>query len=165
MDTTAQVNRVRDHIHVGLADWPLAFLGSFLVTLYIGGVGVLTRLCYNEAREEWPAFRNDGCLIVLLPFLSLLCGILWPVGLVLYGVYSCLAYVAGKACADAGSCCGFNYTAYKARRAARRVQKDEARRQGTQRQGYTQPAPTPPPAYTAQPSPSDLEAGFVYIHL
>ncbi|KAK7959664.1 uncharacterized protein PG986_004518 [Apiospora aurea] len=149
--------------------WPLVIIGGFLGFFYLVGVVAATHQCYHEARKTWPAFRNDGCLIVLLPFLSLLCGILWPVELGLLLVFWVVAHVARRACAENGSCCGFNFTAYRARRAARRVQKEQARenlrRQADLRQDSIRPVPTPPPAYTAQPSPSDLEAGFERIHL
>ncbi|KAK8063580.1 hypothetical protein PG996_008232 [Apiospora saccharicola] len=140
----------------------LGFFGFF----YLVVASSITAIVYKELRDSYPVFRNDGCLVVLLPLVSFVAGVLFPVEILLYLVYICVAYLVRKT-SEADTCCGFNFASYKARRAARRTQRSAEQRrqqqqqqqQSTQRPDQAEPIATPPPAYTARASPSDMEAG------
>ena len=141
--------------------------GGIVVFVYVIFVCAFTAIVYKETRELYPAFRNDGCLIALLPVLSFVVGVLFPVWLLIYLVCRGVNYVARKACAEEGNCCGFSFASFKARRIACRVQRQEEqmrqqqqRQHRTQQPDQTEAITTPPPAYTAQASPLDMEAGF-----
>ncbi|KAK7911896.1 hypothetical protein PG985_014377 [Apiospora marii] len=145
------------------------FVGAGIVGfVYFLCVCVFAAAVYKAIRETYPVFRNDGCLVVFLPVLSFVAGVIFPVWLSAYLAYLCVTYVVRKACAEGGTCCGINFASFKARRAARRAQRleeqmrfqqqQQQRQHRVQQPDQTEPYATPPPAYTAQASPSDMEA-------
>ncbi|KAK8112847.1 hypothetical protein PG984_013373 [Apiospora sp. TS-2023a] len=141
------------------------FLGIFGF-FYLVVAAITSTIVYKELRDSYPIFRNDGCLVLLLPLVSFVAGVLFPVELLLYLIYICVACLVRKT-SEADTCCGFSFSSYKARRATLRAQRSAEQRrqqqqqqqQRTQRPDQAEPIATPPPAYTAQASPSDMEAG------
>lgn len=141
------------------------FFAGLIGFLYLAGVSTVTAICYSELRTTYPAVRNDGCLIALLPLVSFVVGVLFPVEVLVYTIYLFISYVGRKTSAREFSCCGLSLASYRARRAARRAKRYEEQRRQQQQQQRTQqpdqaePIATPPPGYTAGAFPSDMEAG------